>query len=409
MRYSGRLFYFCAMSILLFDHPEIRPSLLPLAYTRPLGSLRVGIMTIAEKWQHDLGQEVFYLTEPYLGIKYPGHQQPDSLFINGALLPDDDLAAAVSQLQPGEAWHQDGMLLAAKGDTLASTQELLEQSFNLKSYAGEVSLIRHTWELFLVNGDQIRADFKRLTANRSSEKITDPYTVVYHPENVFLEPGVSIKAAIINAESGPVYLGKDAEVQEGTIIQGPFALGEMGQLRLGGKMRPNTTIGPGCKVGGEVGNVIFQSNSNKAHEGFLGNSVIGSWCNLGADTNNSNLKNNYSNVKVWDYSQEDNVDTGLQFCGTIMGDHSKCSINTMFNTGTIVGVCANLFGEGFPPKFVPSWSWGGINKFETYDFEKSCHAAERIMERRSQRLDQVDKDILKEVFNLTQRYRQQIQ
>jgi UDP-N-acetylglucosamine diphosphorylase/glucosamine-1-phosphate N-acetyltransferase len=236
----------------------------------------------------------------------------------------------------------------------------------------------------------------------------DPNTVIYNPENLFVEDGVSIKAAIINAEEGPVYLGKGAEVQEGTIIQGPFAMGENSQLRLGGKMRPNTTLGPHCKVGGEVGNVIFQDNSNKAHEGFLGNSVIGSWCNLGADTNNSNLKNNYSNVRCWNYQKGTYIDSGLQFCGTIMGDHSKCSINTMLNTGSVIGICTNIHGTGFPPKFVPSFIWGGIDYHIEYDFEKACETAARVMERRSINFDDTERALLEYIFKESLPYRQKV-
>ena len=272
-------------------------------------------------------------------------------------------------------------------------------------YDNPATLIRNTWHLFLENGGQIEEDFARVIAGKKSIPITDPYTVVYNKQNIFIEEGVNIKAAIINAEGGPVYLGRNSEIQEGTIIQGPFALGDHSQLRLGGKMRPNTTVGPFCKVGGEVGNVIFQGNSNKAHEGFLGNSVIGSWCNLGADTNNSNLKNNYSNVRSWNYQADDYVDTGLQFCGIIMGDHSKSSINTMFNTGTVLGVSANIHGTGFPSKFVPSFIWGGTTTKAEYEFEKACETMIRVKGRRSDLLNKEDKDVMKSIFAQTAKFR----
>jgi len=311
---------------------------------------------------------------------------------------------AVLQLKPGQSLMQQGMFLAAHTQA-SSIQELLQGNYQQVEYTPHMNLLRQTWELFLHNGAQIEQDFLRITTGRKSAGIDDPHTVVYNPHQVFVEPGAQIKAAIINAEHGPVYIGPDTEVQEGTIIQGPFALCTNGQLRLGGKMRPNTTIGPHCKVGGEVGNVIFHSYSNKAHEGFLGNSVIGSWCNLGADTNNSNLKNNYSPVHVWDYHTRSKLDTGLQFCGTIMGDHSKCSINTMLNTGTVVGVSASIFGGGFPPKFVPSFSWGAIEGNQVYDFEKFCETATTVMDRKGIPFDEVERQIMLKVFEDTSEFR----
>lgn len=406
MRYSGRLFYFCGMNTLLFDHPKIRRSLMPLTFTRPIADLRLGIMTIAEKWAHDLQVKSGYLTEGYLLEKHPPQFTEDNHYINGAVCPNEALVKAVKALSPGEGLEREGILIAGRGAPLNENQKLTPQAFQCKPYNDTLVLLRQTWELFLENGDQIEADFRRVTAHRQSAVLDDPHTVVYNPENLFIEPGASIKAAIINAESGPVYIGKDTEVQEGTIIQGPFALCDHAQLRLGGKMRPNTTIGPWSKVGGEVGNVVFQSHSNKAHEGFLGNSFIGSWCNLGADTNNSNLKNNYASVHVWSYLDQKPIDSGLQFCGTIMGDHSKCSINTMFNTGTVVGVSANIFGAGFPPKFIPCYTWGGVSGMDVYDFDKSCETVARVMARKSLPFDEVEQRILRSVFQETEIYRQ---
>ena len=393
------------MNIVLFDHPEIRRSLLPLTYTRPVADLRVGILTLAEKWELVLKSKVSFLTEDYLKKKFPPTITEDNLYINGALCPDDKLVAALLQLKLGESLVKGGVTLALRTGELKSRDDLTTRSDG-KEFTDEATMLRYNWDLFLHNGDQIRADFETITKHRNSQTISDPHTIVYNPDNVFIEEGVSIKAAIINAEQGPVYLGKDSEVQEGTIIQGPFALGDYSQLRLGGKMRPNTTIGPYCKVGGEVGNVIFHSYSNKAHEGFLGNSVIGSWCNLGADTNNSNLKNNYSNVRCWNYHHQAYIDSGLQFCGTIMGDHSKCSINTMLNTGTVVGVSANIHGTGFPSKFVPSFIWGGTEISYEYDFEKACETIAKVLERREIVFDQVERAILQRVFELSLNYRQ---
>lgn len=396
------------MNVLLFDHPEIRRSLLPLTYTRPVADIRLGTMTIAEKWAYEFNNTVSYLTQDYLNDRYPSRFDEDNLYINGALCPEETLLEAIVALSGGEGLQQAGVLLAYRYRIVDAIDQLIDFTDKCHAYDERITLITRTWQLFLENGDQIIADFKRITKSRNSEPLTDPYTVVYNPENLFIEDGVSIKAAIINAEEGPVYLGKGSEIQEGTIIQGPFSLGEYSQLRLGGKMRPNTTIGPLCKVGGEVGNVIFQSNSNKAHEGFLGNSVIGSWCNLGADTNNSNLKNTYSNVRAWNYHLNCFEDTGLQFCGLVMGDHSKCSINTMFNTGTVIGVSANIHGTGFPNKFVPSFIWGGTGITSEYEFEKACDTINRVMGRRSHTLDQTEKSILKRVFEESAHYRQAI-
>jgi len=396
------------MNILLFDHPEIRMSLLPLTYTRPVAGIRLGIGTIAEKWNHDLKTRCGFFTQDYLQSKYPLKLEEDNLYINGALCPDEGILNAISGLAFGEGLQQNGIILAYRSGPVKSAAQIAVAAAMVSSYPEPLTLIRYNWDLFLQNGHQISVDFARVTRGRDSEPVTDPNTVIYNPENLFLEEGVSIKAAIINAEAGPVYLGKGAEVQEGTIIQGPFAMGENSELRLGGKMRLNTTLGPNCKVGGEVGNVIFQDNSNKAHEGFLGNSVIGSWCNLGADTNNSNLKNNYSNVRCWNYHKGSYIDTGLQFCGTVMGDHSKCSINTMLNTGSVIGVCTNIHGTGFPPKFVPSFIWGGIQYNYEHDFEKACETAARVMERRSVKFDDMERAILEKVFQVSLPYRQKV-
>jgi len=393
------------MNILLFDHPEIRRSLLPLTFTRPVADIRLGIMTISEKWAYEFNHSVSCFTQDYLSTKYPAVMQEDNLYINGALCPDQQLSKKIGNLSTGNGLRQGDITIAFRSGPFDSPDELAGVVRQCDAYENSMTLIRNTWQLFLSNGDQIRADYQRMVRGRTSQPLLDPHTVVYNEDNLFMEEGVQIKASIINAENGPVYLGSNSEIQEGTIIQGPFALGNHAQLRLGGKMRPNTTVGPYCKIGGEVGNVIFQSNSNKAHEGFLGNSVIGSWCNLGADTNNSNLKNNYSNVRLWNYHEDEFVDTGLQFCGVIMGDHSKSSINTMFNTGTVVGVCANIHGAGFPAKFVPSFVWGGTETTTEYNFEKACETAAKVMERRSLPLDEVERSILENIFQQTAEYR----
>jgi UDP-N-acetylglucosamine diphosphorylase/glucosamine-1-phosphate N-acetyltransferase len=222
---------------------------------------------------------------------------------------------------------------------------------------------------------------------------------------IFIEEGASANDTTFNTTTGCIYIGKDAEVMEGSVVRGPFALCEHSVLKMSSKIYGATTIGPHSKVGGEVNNSVVFGYSNKAHDGFLGNSVIGEWCNLGADTNNSNLKNNYANVKLWNYSGENFIDTGLQFCGLIMGDHSKCGINTMFNTGTVAGVSSNIFGSGFPRNFIPSFSWGGAQGFTTYRFEHAIETAQLVMQRRNTELTDNDKDILKYIFDNDEKFR----
>jgi UDP-N-acetylglucosamine diphosphorylase/glucosamine-1-phosphate N-acetyltransferase len=391
------------MTVLLFDDPAIRPNLLPFTFTRPIAALRCGILTIAEKWQHRLGQPVHYLTEPYLQAKFPaGNTEGPALIINGAICPDDLLTGQVQALQPGEALYDDELLVAAYLTDAAKVAELIQDGFTKTHNVAEpVDYIKHPWHLFLRNGAEIRRDFALLTKGRESQPINDAHTIVYAPEDIFIEEGVKIRAAILNAEDGPIYLGRNSQVHEGAIIKGPLALGEGAHINAGAKMRGDNTVGPHCKVGGEVGNSIFFGYSNKGHDGYVGNSVIGEWCNLGADTNTSNLKNNYAPVKIWSHAQNRFENTGQQFCGLMMGDHSKCGINTMFNTGTVVGVAANIFGAGFPRQFIPSFSWGGASGFETFRLNKVAEVAERVMARRALLYDEVEQGIMRKVYELT--------
>lgn len=384
------------MNLILFDDPTLRTDLLPLTYTRPVAGMRVGILTLAEKWERHLGQRPSYLTPEYLAAKFPAHTTGDNLFINGALCPDPLLVDAVQQLKLGEALAQAGRILAVRTDE-PDLPEVIPG--RVHHYPHVISLIDRPWKIFQLNGAQIRADFELLTRNRESSPIRDPHTRVYQEKNIFLEEGVVLHAAILNADNGPIYLGKNAQVQEGAIIRGPFALGEESVINMGGKMRADTSIGPFSKVGGEISNCVVFGYSNKAHDGFLGNSVLGEWCNLGADTNTSNLKNNYDNVKVWSYSTKTLQNIGSPSCGVIMGDHSKSGINTMFNTGTVVGVSSNIFGAGLMPKFIPSFRWGGTEGFATYRFEEAIATAQRVLSRRNLALTSVDIDILKTIFH----------
>ncbi|MBS1681995.1 MAG: GlmU family protein [Bacteroidetes bacterium] len=383
------------MNVILFDTPPTRANLLPLTYTRPVAQLRVGILTITEKWQNYFQTLPSFSTEKYLAQKFPKKITADNLWLNGAVCPDEALAEAIKKLKHGDALSKNSVILAAR----TSSSELPEKfEGNTIEYQNEPVIIDQLWKIYQHNGSQIRSDFKLITSTKKSAAIKDPHTRVYNEGNIFLEEGAVLHAAILNAENGPIYLGKNSQVQEGAIIRGPFSLGEESVVNMGGKMRADTTIGPFCKIGGEVSNSVLFGYSNKAHEGFLGNSVLGEWCNLGADTNTSNLKNNYDNVKLWNYDKKSFVDVGLSFCGLIMGDHSKSGINTMFNTGTVVGVSSNIFGAGYPRNYISSFQWGGAAGFTEYKFEKAMETAERVMARRNMKLDETEKSILKNVF-----------
>lgn len=389
---------------ILFD--DRRTDLLPLTFTRPVADLRVGILTIREKWEKYLQASVTCLTEPYLQEKYPVLIGEDNYFINGSVLPDESLVKAVLELREGEYLVKASTILAAH---LMAEQALhfvndISRAEHTVSYDGEIIQLRFTYDIFTLNGKAIEQDFRMLTKGRTSMPLSSTNGVT-GIENIFVEEGARVEYAIINASTGPVYIGRDAEIMEGCMIRGPLALCDHAQLKMGAKIYGPTTIGPNCRVGGEVQNVVIWGNSNKAHDGFLGNAVLGEWCNIGADSNNSNLKNNYSEVKLWNYTAEKFLPTGLQFCGLIMGDHSKCGINTMFNTGTVVGVSANIFGAGYPRNFIPSFSWGGYQGLSVYPLPKALETAEKVMLRRNQQLTETDKKILQHIYLITEKYR----
>ena len=397
------------MNIILFDELNIRQNLLPLTFTRPVAEIRTGILTITEKWQHFFKDRVSHLTEDYLQKKFPARPVVGSnVYVNGAVCPDVALVVKVRNLAPGQALFKQNMLIAFHADShyFTSLVELYNHEFKVRSeYNEEAVVVRELWHIFRFNGQQIRLDFELITSGRKSQPILDSFTIAYNPDNIFIEEGVEIRAAILNANGGPIYLGKNCRVEEGAIIRGPFSLGEGSVINMGGKMRADCTIGPFCKVGGEISNSVFFGFSNKGHDGFLGNSVLGEWCNLGADTNNSNMKNNYGEVKLWNYAKKGLKGTGLTFCGLIMGDHTKSGINTMFNTGTVTGVSANIFGAGFPRNFIPSFSWGGAAGFETYQLRKVFEAAAIAMERRGKVFDDTEKAILSKVYEKEKEHR----
>ncbi len=384
------------MNVILFDPPAIRENLLPFTFTRPVAKIRVGILTIDEKWAHWLKATPSFNTQPYLQKKFPLTAGNDNLLINGALCPDENIVAAINALDQNQVLIKDKMILAARQNDIASLADCTPIA-----YEQTVTIINHVWEIFQKNASQLKIDFHLLTKGRTSAGIDDKHTIVYGEENIFIEEGVTIRAAILNAETGPIYLGKNSMVEEGSIIRGSFSLGEGSSVNIGAKLRGDITVGPFSKVGGEISNSVIFGYSNKAHDGFLGNSVIGEWCNFGADSNTSNLKNNYDNIKLWNHAQQEFINTGNQFCGLMMGDHSKCGINTMFNSGTVVDVSSNIFGAGFPRNYIPSFSWGGPGGLATYQFDKALETAARVMKRRGIQLDAIEKEILLYLFDLT--------
>lgn len=379
--------------------------LLPLTFTRPICELRVGILTIREKWERRLEGKASFITQDYLAEKYPIHIESENLLINSTFLPDDTLVTYIKQLKLNEALLFDTELIAARlsaeeFDKLSDDKDAF-QTLNGIDLADNKSLtlqrITRPYHIFSHNGTEMIRDFDLITKGRSSQKISSTNTVIgQYP--IFLEEGVQMECCMINTSSGPVYLGKNVLIMEGCMIRGGFAACEGSVVKMGAKIYGPTTIGPYCRLGGEVNNSVLLANSNKGHDGYLGNSVLGEWCNLGADTNTSNLKNNYLPVKIWSYVKEGFADTGLQFCGLIMGDHSKAGINTMFNTGTVVGVASNIFGDGFPRTFIPSFSWGGASGFTTHQLKKAIETAEIVMARRNIVMTDQDKNILEHIF-----------
>ncbi len=389
------------MNYILFDS-DVRNALLPFTYTRPVADIRIGILTIREKWEKFLGFTTTSLTEEYLENKYPMVELDKNILINASFLPTKNLVKQVSDLSNNQAIFQGEQVIAF---FTSDTQEHVDfDSYEQLEFKEEVLQIKNTWDIFSLNDVAIQADFDLLTEGRTSQPIPSGVHAIQE-ENIFIEQGATISYSSLNASKGPIYIGKDSEIMEGGLVRGPFALGENSILKMGTKVYGATTVGPFCKVGGEINNSVLFGYSSKGHEGFLGNSVLGEWCNIGADSNTSNLKNNYAEVKLWNYQEERFTNTGLQFCGLMMGDHSKCGINTMFNTGTVIGVSANVFGSGFPRNFVSSFSWGGAAGFTTYQIKKVFEVAKVVMERRGIELTETDKKILLHVFDETSKNR----
>ena len=389
------------MNYILYDG-SVRNALLPFTYTKPVADLRIGILTIRQKWEKHLGFTTTTLTEEYLEEKYPMVEMAKNVMINASFLPTTSLVEIINGLKENQAVYNNNEVIAFY--TAENQEEVNFEAYDKIEFKDDVLQICNTWDLFSLNDAAIRLDFDLITEGRDSKPI--PKGVNYlNKEDIFIEEGAEVLFSTLNASTGPIYIGKDALIMEGSLVRGPFSLGNDAVLKMGVKIYGATTVGPNCKVGGEVNNSVIMGNSNKGHEGYLGNSVLGEWCNIGADSNNSNLKNNYAEVKLWSYETERFAKTGLQFCGLMMGDHSKCAINTMFNTGTVVGVSANIYGSNFPRNFIPSFSWGGAAGFSEYQVSKAIETASLVFARKGLEFDVQEQRILQHVFELTSKYR----
>ncbi len=389
------------MNYILIDS-EVRTSLLPFTFTRPVAEIRIGILTLREKYEAYLKVKTSFKTEEYLRVKYPMTLKGDNIFIDASFLPTPELVSAIQSLEPEMALTHNDLVLAYRSAEDISLSGV--SSLKQKSYQAHLIRVQNTWDIFSKNGEALQQDFDLITKGRKSAPISKTNRLI-SPENIFLEEGAKVEYSILNASEGPIYLGKDSEVMEGNMIRGGFALCERAVVKMGAKIYGPTTVGPHGKVCGEINNSVIFGNSSKGHDGYLGNSVLGEWCNIGADSNNSNLKNNYAKVRLWNYATERFEQTGLQFCGLMMGDHSKTAINTMFNTGTVIGVNCNIYVPGFPRNFVPSFSWGGASGFTTYQTAKAFEAAEVMMARRGRIFDEKEASIMEHVFELTKKWR----
>ncbi|WP_412985876.1 GlmU family protein [Pontimicrobium sp. IMCC45349] len=391
------------MNYILFDGPS-RNSLLPFTYTRPVADIRIGILTIREKWEKHLQTTTTTITEDYLTDKYPMVEMEENIMINASYAPNTSLVEVVKSLKENQAIFEGDNIIAFFSKD--SQEEIDFDTYEIIDFEEEVLKIENTWDIFSKNDLAIQLDFDLITNGRKSQPISKTNNVIA-PENIFLEEGAKVEYATLNASTGPIYIGENAEIMEGVLVRGGLAMCEGSRIKMGAKLYGANTFGPYSTLGGEVKNTVVFGYSNKGHEGYLGDSVLGEWCNLGADTNNSNLKNNYAEVRLWNYETEGFAKTGLQFCGLMMGDHSKCGINTMFNTGTVIGVSANIFGSGFPRNFVPSFSWGGNSGFTTYLTKKAFEVAKVVMLRRNVEFSTQDAAILEHIFEDTKKFRRQ--
>lgn len=397
-------------NIILFDDKDTWTDLLPIVYTRPISDIRIGILTIKEKWQKYFPDHDFScLTAEYLSVKYPTNITDDNLFIAGNCCPDKNFADAVSVLGNGEALAYNGELVAYRGTMEGFKSVTLEEAAPYT--ASSLTMLHQLYDIFLLNGSEMRRDYHIIIAGRESQPLSETCTIVgpYRLDDgcpaIFIEEGATVEAVTLNTTGGPIYIGKDAVIMEGVCIRAPFAACRHSQVNMGAKIYGATTLGPYCKVGGELNNVVMIGYSNKAHDGFLGNAVIGEWCNIGAGTNASNLKNDYTEIKLWNYRAHRFLRTGLQFCGLIMGDHSKAGINCMFNTATVIGVGVNVHGAGFPRNFVASFSEGSVAGYTDVSVVKFFDIAKRMMARRGIELSETDKEIFESIYRIAENYK----
>lgn len=390
------------MNIILFDEKDNWTDLLPISFTRPIADIRIGILTIAEKWQHLLPEaRISYKPADYLTVKFATEETGDDIIILSNILPDADLAARIAALQHGEALIAAGKMIALRG-TLQQF-EAAQRSTDIT--VDDVDSIVWLYDIFLKNDAQLRADFEIITRGRTSAPIDDSCTVIGRRDQIFIEEGATVQGATLNTLGGPIYIGKDATIMEGSCIRAPFAACTHAQVNMAAKIYGATTLGPHCKVGGELNNVVMIGYSNKAHDGFLGNAVVGEWCNIGAGTNASNLKNDYTEIKLWNYRTHRFLKTGLQFCGLILGDHSKIGINCMLNTATVIGVGVNIHGAGFPRAFVASFLEGGSAGYTDVSVAKFFDIAKRMMARRGITLSDSDKEIFESIYAIADNYK----
>lgn len=378
------------MNIILHDN-GLHLKFAPLTLTRPIGNLRMGMFTNDERWKMYVpNARLSFVTESYLAKRFPAVLEEDNYFVNAAFIPNTALVEKMEKLAKGEAIFQGDEWVVFRGDVLSLDTAKQHQIDGLVE-------LKERWHLYQKNGEVLAADFANYTAGKTSAPLSLTNTLIGEQDQIFLEEGASVEASILNVKSGPIYVGKDAEIMEGSVVRGTLAMADHSALKLSTKVYGPTSLGPHCKIGGEVNNVVFQAYSNKGHDGFLGNSLVGEWCNLGADTNSSNLKNNYGLVKAYSYETQSIDATDVQFMGVCIGDHSKCGINTMFNTATVIGVSANIYGGDFPPKYIPSFAWGGSNGFQTFKLDKAYEVAENMMGRRGLELTSEEREILEHI------------
>lgn len=395
-------------NIILFDN-DTSEHLLPLTFTRPVSELRVGILTIREKWEKWLNAPAFHMTRDYLAGQYELDYDDVNYVINGSVLPSEQLCALIQRMDYNEAYLQGDELIVAKVgvDQLEKLikDEEIDELTGLELQDTQYTKIDRLWDLFQLNAQEIQVDFELLTRQRSSQPVSASNRIIGDSANIFLEEGAIVEGVSLNAQNGPIYVGRQAEIMEGSLLRGPIAIGQQATVTMGAKIYGGTSVGPHCKVGGEISNSILQAYSNKQHDGFLGHSVIGEWCNIGANTVTSNLKNGYEEARQWNYAEERFVATGSQFCGLVMGDHAKTGINTMLNAGTVIGVGANVYGTGYPRPFIPSFAMGGAQGYTTFPLEKAFQMMERMMARRNVKFSTEDRLVIMRIFEDTAKYR----